>query len=78
MELAMLDELIHQVQMMGMQKIVGYYIPTKKNKMVSTLLRDFGFKQISSMREMSIWELSSIEKYKNKNVFIKVMRNDAK
>jgi len=78
MEYAMLDELIHQTLIMGINKVVGYYIPTKKNKMVSTLLDDFGFQHKSDTDGMSIWDFSVPDEYKNRNKFIEVLKDEAK
>ena len=78
MEYAMLDELIHQTLIMGINKVVGYYIPTKKNKMVSTLLDDFGFQHKSDTDGMSIWDFSVPDEYKNRNKFIEILKDEAK
>jgi len=43
MELAMFDALVEQCQARGVHKIVGVYIPTKKNRMVSGLYGELGF-----------------------------------
>jgi FkbH-like protein len=43
MELAMLDELVESSLGKNISAIVGYYIPTKKNSMVSNFYQDMGF-----------------------------------
>jgi FkbH-like protein len=43
MELAMFDALVEQCQTRGIQKIVGVYIPSKKNKMVASHYLRLGF-----------------------------------
>jgi FkbH-like protein len=43
MELAMFDALIEQCQARGIRKIVGVYIPTKKNRMVAGHYSSLGF-----------------------------------
>lgn len=47
MELAMLDRLVEECRKCGINKLVGYYYPTAKNKMVKDLYSDFGFEKIS-------------------------------
>lgn len=64
-EFAMLDELVKRCA--GCKKIVGYYFPTNKNKMVAELYKTFGFTQIDE----NIWELP-IENYVAKNKFIEI------
>ena len=43
MELAMFDALVEQCQARGIRKIVGVYIPSKKNSMVADHYRNLGF-----------------------------------
>lgn len=76
MEYAMLDELMHRAQAMGIKKVIGYYIPTKKNKMVCTLLNDFCFRHNTDKDGMSIWEFNLLDKYKDRNTFIEVLKDD--
>lgn len=74
MEFAMLDELVHQCEKNGVSEIVGYYLKSNKNNMVSDLYEKFGFVLSSSNNEDTIWKLS-IENYKNKNKFIGVLND---
>ena len=69
MEFAMLDELVKRCG--DCKKIIGYYFPTKKNKMVENLYSDFGFTLIEKNSSGTTWELP-IENYVPKNKFIKV------
>ena len=46
MELAMFDTLVEQCQARGIHKIIGIYIPTKKNTMVAGLYRELGFTNV--------------------------------
>jgi FkbH-like protein len=46
MELAMFDTLVEQCQARGIRKIIGVYIPTKKNKMVAELYSELGFTNV--------------------------------
>jgi hypothetical protein len=43
MELAMFDMLVEQCQARGIRRIVGVYVPTKKNAMVEGLYRELEF-----------------------------------
>ena len=69
MEFAMLDELVKRCG--DCKKIIGYYFPTKKNKMVENLYSDFGFTLIEKNSSGTTWEMP-IENYVPKNKFIKV------
>lgn len=71
MEYAMLDKLVAQCHTAGVKKIIGYYLPTEKNKMVSMLYKDFGFDNISSDESSSTWSMD-VHTYINKNKYIKV------
>lgn len=72
-EFAMMDELFSLAIKNNVTKIKGYYFKTKKNNMVSSLYKDFGFKKIDpdSNNEDSIWELD-VEKYNYLNNVIKI------
>lgn len=60
MEYAMLDRLVEKCVGRGIEKIVGYYYPTAKNKMVKNLFGDFGFDKISEDENgNAVWELST-------------------
>lgn len=43
MEIAMFDALVEQCQVRGIRKIVGFYIPSKKNGLVADHYRNLGF-----------------------------------
>ncbi|MBB5059904.1 FkbH-like protein [Granulicella aggregans] len=47
MELAMLDTLVRRARAIGTSRLVGYYIPTKKNGMVADHYESLGFKPLS-------------------------------
>ena len=57
MEENMLDMLAAKGHEYGCQKIIGYYYPTNKNKMVAELYKSFGFKLINKHDNGTIWEL---------------------
>lgn len=74
MEHAMLDALAEKARTGGCQKLVGYYYPTKKNKMVADMYRDFGFSQQEDDGEGTAWEMD-LARYEKKNQFINVQEN---
>jgi FkbH-like protein len=51
MELAMFDALVEQCQAQGIQKIVGVYIPSKKNGMVANHYSNLGFTAVEESSE---------------------------
>lgn len=72
MEYAMLDELVHKSLSNNIDKIIGYYYPTKKNGMVREFYKLLGFKLITCDGDgNSVWELS-LKDYKCRNKFIEV------
>ena len=72
MEYAMLDTLVKKSYDKGIKKLVGYYYPTAKNKMVSELYKDFGFEKISEDDNGNTeWALDT-HLYKQKNKVIEV------
>ena len=67
MEYKMLDEFVNRCKEIKVNKIVGNYIKTDKNKMVKNLYADFGFIKVSEdANENSKWELCGINNYKPK------------
>ncbi len=78
MELAMLDELVKISREQGIEEIIGYYYPTKKNAMVAQLYGSFGFTKVSEDEDgNSVWKLRT-EEYQNKNEVIKLQEAVAK
>ena len=72
MEQAMLDEVVRQASLRGIDEIRGYYYPTAKNKMVEKLYETFGFTLLSSDDAgNTVWSLKT-EGYENQNKVIKV------
>lgn len=51
MELAMFDGLIEQCQERGLRKIIGVYIPSKKNRMVAGHYASLGFRSMGETSE---------------------------
>lgn len=72
MEQAMLDEVVRQAALRGIDEIRGYYYPTAKNKMVEKLYETFGFTLLSSDDAgNTVWSLKT-EGYEDQNKVIKV------
>ena len=57
MEENMLDALAEKAKATGCDKLVGYYYPTKKNKIVKDMYASFGFSRIGENKECTIWEM---------------------
>lgn len=73
MEKAMLDVLVKKAKEEKIEKIVGYYYPTAKNKMVKDFYGLQGFEKISEDEEgNSVWHLDLNKKYTNQNKFIDI------
>lgn len=71
MEQAMLDALAGYAKAAGAKKLIGYYYPTAKNKMVADLYKECGFSLREQEGENDIWDLR-LETYKPQGNFIKV------
>ncbi len=71
MELAMLDILVARCRDRGVKEIIGYYIKSPKNNMVSGLYEKMGFHCIEQTPDLSVWKLV-LDNYKNLNTTIKV------
>lgn len=75
MEFAMMDTLIVKCKENGIQRIIGHYYPTAKNKMVKGFYDSQGFKKTSEDGGgNSEWIFDIPEIYDNKNKVIKVER----
>ena len=51
MEFAMMDELVSQCKKRGIKKLIGYYYPTAKNKMVKEFFALQGFQKVSEKED---------------------------
>ena len=71
MEYAMFDQLIVRCKQKSLLEIIGYYNESPKNKIVSSLFDELGFKLIKKTENNTIWCLN-ISDYKNKNKTIKL------
>jgi len=76
MELAMLDVLAEHAKAIGIRRLQGYYIPTKKNGMVAEHYEKLGFELYSADSETraSVWMLD-ISQYSPRNRHIKVLES---
>ncbi len=73
MEYAMMDSLVEQCKIRGIEEIYGYYYPTAKNGMVKEFYGLQGFEKISEDQEgNTVWQFKITAEYKKKNKFIKV------
>lgn len=73
MEFAMMDTLVKRCKERQIEKIVGYYYPTAKNKMVQNFYDLQGFVKINEDEAgNTIWHLDISEAYENKNKVMKV------
>lgn len=70
MEQSMMDALVVVAQRRGIKKLVGYYYPTAKNKMVCAFYKDMGFKKIQEQDGADVWGLNLKQGYVKKNKFI--------
>lgn len=73
MEQMMLDVLVEAAAGEGLEKLIGYYIPTPKNSMVRDLYATFGFHKIQEDGAGSIWEIA-LNGYRPQGRFIKRIR----
>ena len=77
MEYAMLDELVKTAKNVGADRLVGYYLPTAKNKMVEKFYGELGFTLTETHDDgATVWTLSLDEHKESKNKAINVNRED--
>ncbi len=57
MEFAMLEALIARARAAAIDRILGYFIPTKKNAMVAGHYQALGFEQVSEQDGATVWSL---------------------
>jgi predicted enzyme involved in methoxymalonyl-ACP biosynthesis len=58
MEFHFFNELIKKLKTLGVNKVIGLYIKSKKNKIVSDLYEDIGFSEQKSDSEEKIYTLN--------------------
>jgi len=66
MEVAMLDALTAECRRRDVTEVFGYYYPTKKNGLVSSLFSTLGFTLVSETPEGSVWWLAVQDERKNR------------
>lgn len=72
MELAMFDALVEQCRARGVSKIVGLYIPSKKNSMVAGHYANLGFTRVEEISEgREFWHYDLPQNYSTKTRFIR-------
>jgi len=73
MEFALFDELVRRASACGIKTIVGQYMKSAKNNMVSGLYRDLGFDRVSGAESAdSQWVYQIPSAYQKKNSYIEV------
>jgi len=73
MENAMMDSLVEICQKRNIHKLIGYYLPTAKNKMVKDFYGEQGFSKTSEDENgNTVWELDISHGYTAKNSYIDV------
>ena len=73
MELAMFDELLDRARRVGAKKIVGKYLPTKKNGMVADHFSNLGFEKIKTLNSGEThWSFMIPPKSAFLNFYIKI------
>ena len=74
MEFAMFDALVEQCQVRGIRKIVGVYIPSKKNSMVAGYYASLGFSPIPVQgppERKELWSYNVPAAYSPKTKYIR-------
>ena len=72
MEYAMMDMLVRRCKELDIQRIIGYYYPTKKNAMVKEFYRELGFEKIrESSNGDTEWCFAIPDSYMQKTDVIK-------
>lgn len=73
MEQAMFAQLCRLAKAKQIQKIIGYYYPTPKNKMVSDLYQTLGFSKVNEMETETVWALELGKNLAEVKQFIEVV-----
>ncbi len=76
MESAMMDALAEECGRRGVRRVVGYYFPTAKNRMVEGFYKEQGFAQVEAdSAGNTVWELDLAQGYQNRNQYIERRRS---
>jgi FkbH-like protein len=70
-EHAVLNYLVEQAKLIGISALVGTYVPTERNGLVSDLFEELGFKKVDETKQGGHWRLE-IENFKPISVPIEV------
>lgn len=71
MEEFICNDIIEIAKQKGCARIIGKYIPTKKNKLVENLYENLKFVNVSKLGEKTIWELNLNNYNQRQEVFIR-------
>ena len=63
-------EVVGIAKMMGVMRLVGRYIPSPKNKLVSGLYKELGFSLIDDVDGVTTWEFDVKSIINNDSIFI--------
>jgi predicted enzyme involved in methoxymalonyl-ACP biosynthesis len=75
MELAMFDALVEECQARGIRKIVGVYIPSKKNAMVAEHYASLGFMRADGASgNRDLWQYEVPQNHSAKTCYIRRIR----
>lgn len=65
------DEMVNLARQNGVQRIMGRYIPTPKNKLVSSLYKRLGYTLINKEECLTTWQLTIVDQETTQNKFIR-------
>jgi FkbH-like protein len=73
MEFAMFDSLVEQCQSQGIRRIVGFYVPSKKNNMVAGHYASLGFGRVDGTSEgREVWQYDVPQMYSVRTRYIRI------
>jgi predicted enzyme involved in methoxymalonyl-ACP biosynthesis len=72
MEFAMFDTLVEKCKELGLRKIVGVYIPSKKNSLVAGHYASLGFCRVNgTSRDRELWHYDVPQSYSARTRYIR-------
>jgi len=72
MEFAMFDALVEKCQELSIRKIVGVYIPSKKNSLVARHYESLGFYRVdATCQDRELWQYDVAQSYSMKTRYIR-------
>jgi FkbH-like protein len=69
------NEIVSIARSLKVNKIIGLYIPTKKNELVSGLFERMGYEKGNATETGTYWELINLNKVEPKKHYIKIIAN---